>query len=76
MVTDLMLRYLDSNVEDTTTEYGNLSKTILETCIVNYNNKYNYTYKSAYKYLNSSVELVDEVLQLAIQEAKSKKFLK
>ena len=43
MVTDLMLRYLDSNVEDTSTEYGNLSKMILETCIVNYNNKYNYT---------------------------------
>lgn len=76
MVTDLMLRYLDLNVEDTSTEYGNLSKTILETCIINYNNKYNYTYKSAYKYLNSSVELVDEVLQLSIQEAKSKKFLK
>lgn len=76
MSTDLMLRYLDMEPEDSKTEYGDLSNTILESCIVNYNNRYNYTYKSAYKYLNSAVELIDEVLQLSIQEAKSKKYLK
>lgn len=74
--TDLMLRYMDTEIKDTTTEYGDLSQTILNSCIVNYRNKYNYTYKSAYKYLNSSVELIDEILQLSIQEAKSKKYLK
>lgn len=76
MSTDLMLRYLDTDVDDITTEYGNLSNTILQSCIVNYNNKYNYTYKSTYKYFNSTIELIDEVLQLSIQEAKSKKYLK
>lgn len=76
MATDLMLRYLETDIEKPHTEYGSFSKAILDTCIVNYNNKYNYTYKSAYKYLNSSVELIDEVLQLSIHEAKSKKYLK
>ena len=76
MVTDLMIRYLDSDIEDRTTEYGSSSKTMLDACIVNYNNKYNYTYKNTYKYLNSSVELIDEVLQLMIQEGKTKKYLK
>lgn len=74
--TDLMLRYLEVNIDDMSTEYGVLSKAALDTCIVNYNNKYNLTYKSAYKYLNSSVELIDEILQLSIQEVKSKKYLK
>lgn len=74
--TDLMLRYMDTDVKDKDTKKGDTTRAVLDACVINYNNKYNYTYKSMYKYLNSSIEVLDEILQLSIQEAKAKQYLK
>lgn len=74
--TDLMIRYLEEEKKDANaSEYNNVSNAVLEACIVNYKAKYNNTLKSVHKYLNSSVELTDEIMQLSIQEIKSKQFL-
>lgn len=73
---ELRLRHSKVNKKDDIKRSSDDSNRILTACNYIYDSKYNTSYKTLVKYLNSSTEMVDQLLSLSVHESTSKQYLK